>query len=1006
MGIIALIVALILVLPYALESAAVRRVVLQRVGQAVNGTAGVDTLVFSWADGLKAEGVRIHSGSMGLDASLQTLETDVEWSALFRGTVSVVFRAAGLHGELKVPRPAGNDEDVEPFVLPPLPVATGIVLPGWLEADASLNEMDFTLLHAGRRLDFAGFEGRARVFGSAQRAAVSLDGEYMGPVSMAATFDDGTLKASVILPGVDARLESSRAGLSARVTARLEKATALAVPFMPEGLPALGGDMSLNALAEPVQNGLGVSLQLAGRSVRADGGPLPASIAIPEMTMACSGTISRDGSLDISKGSASLPGVETGFSAVLHPDGQRWEATLNGVKLDLSELIKLAGPMLPQGISLDSGLAGVASIRAAGSLSGGIPASEVEGLHLQTGPIAYGDVMSLAGLDVALDSASVATRAGLLADALGVSVDLRGVRHSLLPQPLDASFRANVNGLTPLGSTPGVEKFELTGSVNGPTVSFGLGGSMGGGSGRRFDLKGRVDGDLGRLANLLRMPLTSGTASIELDANGSIPDPAAVPVSIDLSALPQLLEQLAFLEKAELVATLRSVRGVAAVAGNVELDTLEPVRLRLQKGLQSLQAEGVVTTRSDLLPEQVRSSFSFDLEGLDRAKWTFDNAIPGMNAFLESSGQLEGLMTTARAVAQKEDPLGVILSKLSGEVVHSLWVQPGGAVAEGVRLEGAASLDSRVRLQAGKLFAADLDMRFDGFTASAGAFALNKLGGELSVARRLPIVGSRSPRRVQPGLSRRVLGQNGKRIETSVPLVVSEAEGLRFARAAFSGAAIPLEMEHGFFVPEIGDRIGLSRFGMDILGGSIRGSAMLRERAMPTLELETVFTNVDFARLLDTAPADDASVDGRLRLSLPVTENSGRMLEEVRLTALMPHIGSGTLDSLLAAMDPDGADPAIAAQRRMVAMGGPRNIAIRIRGGNLSIDGEVEAFGIRLKLPPVRRVSLAALPVHDMLAPLADALGSFRRAVRLWRAEAVRIGPEGIELVTPEIPQR
>lgn len=258
MGIIALIVALILVLPYALESAAVRRGVLQRVGQAVNGTAGVDTLVFSWADGLKVAGVRIHSGSMGLDASLQTLKADVEWAALFRGTVSVSLHAAGLRGEVQVPRSEGNDEPAEPFVLPPLTVATGIVLPGWLEADASLNKMDFTLLHAGTQLDFTGFEGRARVLGSAQRAAVSLDGEYMGPVSLAATFDEGTLKASVILPGVDARLESSRAGLSARVIARLEKATALAAPFMPEGLPALGGDMSLNALAEPVQDGLGL----------------------------------------------------------------------------------------------------------------------------------------------------------------------------------------------------------------------------------------------------------------------------------------------------------------------------------------------------------------------------------------------------------------------------------------------------------------------------------------------------------------------------------------------------------------------------------------------------------------------------------------------------------------------------------------------------------------------------------------------------------------------------
>lgn len=998
---IALLLAVVVIgLPLALQSEGARRYVASEAGSAFGGSVTIEQLGFSWQDGLHVAGITVQSGPMGLEASLRQLNAILRWAALLGGRIDVSFSLAGLRGEMRLAtKPEQAPADEEPFRLPPLPVATDVPLPGWLLAQGAIDDVSFTLIRDGKRFALNDLNGSVKVDGPKGSARARFSGDFLGPLSLAATLDDGRFDADLTLPGTHLRAESTRSGLSVRLRADLGKVVGIAEPFLPLEKLEMDGELTAHALAHPVSGGLDVALQSGLRDFRLTMSTLPMPVALFEAAVACKAGVSPDGTVKVTDGSIALPGVQTGFSGMLEQSGtQPWSAVLTGVQLDFPELLRLAGPLVPKGVELDSGSMTVESVRAAGSIAAGPAAAEVAGVRIDATRLAAPGGVVADELSTQVNSVSASFGPLPTFDVLGISADARGLGHPSLGRRVSAAFDADLTGVR-LGKTlPEVKRLRIAADMDDGALRL----TAAGGLSERFDLEGSVSGDAARLEGLHALPILGGIFSLDWQAAGTTPDPDSLDLSFQPSRMSRIIKEFAFLERLNAALRLDGVTAVDEKLGRCRVDTSRPLTLRLADGLGTIRFDGGAAVQSALLPDTVQADLSFALEGLDRSRWTLRAAMSKFNASLTAEGALEGLFSLAEDVlANRRDPVAALLTHVSGSLDHVLELD-GPAEVRGIGVSGTARAHSSVSMQAGRRVGAVADLLFDDCSIRTAAGSVNGLRGDFRFAKAFVMQSEAPGSQAAPGLSRRVLGVGPANRSAAGAGAPESAGEIRFGRVEVTGGPVPLELTDGLAALRLDHRPGLSRFGFDILGGSVRGNAAFGPEDEPRFNINTVFSNVDFARLLDTAPKDDASVDGRLRLSLPVMADAGRILEEVELTALVPRIGAGTLDSLLAAMDPDGADPNIAAQRRMVAMGGPRDISMRIRGGNFSLEGEVEVFGVRLKLPPVRRVSLAALPVRDMVKPLAEVLGAAGRALRLWRSESIRPVPDGPVLVITE----
>lgn len=172
---------------------------------------------------------------------------------------------------------------------------------------------------------------------------------------------------------------------------------------------------------------------------------------------------------------------------------------------------------------------------------------------------------------------------------------------------------------------------------------------------------------------------------------------------------------------------------------------------------------------------------------------------------------------------------------------------------------------------------------------------------------------------------------------------------------------------------------GLRSFRAGLLGGDIKGNAMLSPKAgRYQLSANLDFTGIDPSRLLPAKASKDmgsqAETSGRIRIvSVPLTPDPELLLQGIELYADITKIGPRTLERLLYALDPEEQNETIVQQRRLMDIGYPRLIRTGVAFGNLTLSGVVEVKGFQLDLPPLDRLRIANLPIRRQLAkPLAS----------------------------------
>ncbi|WP_054651882.1 hypothetical protein [Salidesulfovibrio brasiliensis] len=699
-AIVLLLAVVVIGLPLALQSDGMRRYAANEAGRAVDGSVSIERLGFSWLDGLDISGVSVRSDVMGLDAALRHFKADLDWTALLRGRVNVTFELAGLEGDMRLAsKPKEAPVAPEPFRLPPLPVATDVPLPGWLLAHGEINDVSFILIRDGKRFALNDLNGSVKVDGPKGSARAELSGDFLGPISLAVTLDDGRLDADLTLPGTHLRAESTRSGLSVRLRADLGKVAGIAEPFLSLEKLEMDGDMTAHALAHPVFGGLGVSLQGGLRDFRLTMSTLPMPVALTEAAVACKAGVSPEGAVTVTDGSLALPGGQTGFSGTLEQSGaQPWSAVLTGVQLDFPELLRLAGPLVPKGVELDSGGMTVESVRAAGTIAAGPSAAEVAGVRIDAARLAAPGGVVADQLSTQVNSVSASFGPQPTFDALGISADARGLGHPSLGRRVSAAFDADLTGVR-LGKTlPEVKRLRIAADMDDGALRL----TAAGGLSERFDLEGSVSGDATRLDGLHSLPILGGGFSLDWQAAGVTPDPDSLDLSFRPSRIRRITKEFAFLERLTAALRLDGFTAVDEKFGRCVVDTSRPLTVLLADGLGTIRLDGGAAVQSALLPDTVQADLSFGLDGLDRSRWTVRAAMPKFDASLIAEGALEGLFAlTEDVLANRRDPVAALLTHVSGSLDHDLEFD-GPAEVGGIGVSGAARAHSSVSMQAGK----------------------------------------------------------------------------------------------------------------------------------------------------------------------------------------------------------------------------------------------------------------------------------------------------------------
>ncbi len=482
--------------------------------------------------------------------------------------------------------------------------------------------------------------------------------------------------------------------------------------------------------------------------------------------------------------------------------------------------------------------------------------------------------------------------------------------------------------------------------------------------------------------------MRTASVSVALDAVG-----AEGPVGdqrISLGGLATDRDVTIAIEEGARALTLDGALSAGWVEAVPGLGDLEPP-LRATLAFQARRTpEGTVllTQSSTVEPWSVRQDLELTLTGLDRVLRRGLDAPRG--AWL---GLLGGEMRGALGVGEAPD-----LGRLSGEV----------------SLQGPLEADLWLRLARGQVLTGGLSLTARDAGARLGdRLSAEGLTADVSVERRFTILEKgRAAAGFASGpdhLSESVLGASAEepagRAASAVQLPrYGGTSTLGLAHLRLDAEPLPVHLDG--FQAEVSFPRGLpsvDRFEVGVLGGALVGSLEItRPEDAPRFSLggRVTFTGLD-AETWNTGAAaaarsgEDTQVSGRCAFLLPLGTELPEILGGAEVDAELTRIGRRTLDRALYALDPTGSNEAIVKQRDLLRYGGPRWVRAEIRNGNLSVSGEVEAAGVRLQLPRLDRLNVAAVPGLDSVGSGLEALGPVLGALEAARADTLEIDEAG-----------
>ncbi|MFC1892187.1 hypothetical protein ACFLZT_07330, partial [Thermodesulfobacteriota bacterium] len=497
-----------------------------------------------------------------------------------------------------------------------------------------------------------------------------------------------------------------------------------------------------------------------------------------------------------------------------------------------------------------------------------------------------------------------------------------------------------------------------------------------------FETEGKVSLNLKNLAalappDLLPGMALSGTAGAAWECMGRIPDKDEIEFLKDTGLpLHDRLKKTDFLKKFEIFSTLNNVDVEVPLENNTSIkvsgiSTDTPLHFIIEDGIRQGDMEGRIiagSIESGIIPGSSEKPLSLDLafSGAHNELRTFQLSeelrVEPLNisqSFYLSMAGMDKIMSRGF-----DSPLQVLLEGIEGVAAVSFRADLDSEIEnyiEDICLKGLVEAGTEIRLSKtkglnikGRFDSSALDIEMDELIRVRNlethvdlekGYVLSGLSEENTTAET-----TFSP------LSDEVLNPNSGTpysIEVHDPSYVRLMDDLRgkidpkrtvrFDSVKILKGPLPIDIENHELQFRMLDSLPqIDYFRADLMGGTVIGSVSMSQGEKNFIiegdwGISGLNANKLLPDLIQGIPDEDAELSGRLSFSIPVASDAAKMLDSLELNADLTHIGSRTLERFLYAMDPFESNETIVSQRKLLSIGTPRWVNLRIRYGNLSL---------------------------------------------------------------------
>lgn len=193
---------------------------------------------------------------------------------------------------------------------------------------------------------------------------------------------------------------------------------------------------------------------------------------------------------------------------------------------------------------------------------------------------------------------------------------------------------------------------------------------------------------------------------------------------------------------------------------------------------------------------------------------------------------------------------------------------------------------------------------------------------------------------------------------------------------------------------------GIEFFQAEIFGGTVMGSfSVFENKKRFYSQCRIGFSSLDAEKILpeiqNMNSSPDTELGGQVKFLIPLSTAMSSLIQELEFEIYFSHIGSRFLERTLYAIDPYESNESIADIRKILKTGSPVWIKIRVSKGSFSLDGEVEAKGIRIAIPSLSRINISSLSGIEKYEKFLYSLKPVIRALEISSKNIMIINKNG-----------
>ena len=562
---------------------------------------------------------------------------------------------------------------------------------------------------------------------------------------------------------------------------------------------------------------------------------------------------------------------------------------------------------------------------------------------------------------------------------------------------------------------------------------------------KAFRTEGNISVDIGQAFQLTPAALTpegrlTGRVETQWQLQGRRPTDKEIAGLTDSTlSFEKRLQHGGFLEKLDLKTQFKNMAVALPLDSGETLSvqgihSVSPFKINTANGLKSISIRGELKVdKIKALPllgklkAPLSAGLSFNAVGRDLNSLELRETLQLAPLAVEQTLELS-LNKLNHLLRQKDNPdLSTLLKLLEARIKAGIIINTGPKLApftQGLALEGPLKGRLALQLRGGKSVSVKTYLESDGVNAALPSkFTIDNLEthlqfektyglafGPLKTENKKPIKAlSLTVLQPRKSLHSKSLIKNpfSQRLVEDLRGRLSKKPTLSFTKARLENGPFPILLKNARMQMRFSQSLpSIDYFQMDIMGGTLLGDLrILEHHDRYHLQMNGAFSGLDANRLLQRgntgslrnqkAINEDTQISGRMSLQIPIAANARTVMDNLDAVFRLTHIGAKTLERLLYAMDPHENNESIAQQRALLKKGTPRWIEVVIKNGNLSLTGEVAVGGTNIRLPAIKRLNMASLPIQKQIQNLAGRLVPLLKGLKILSADTLRVDRGG-----------